>query len=296
MSCNLRAAAPRHNSTPSRRGTSILVFVVAGTYSACTQFESGTDELPVPETSVVNAERPPPDERWGCLTKTEKPPAPPVPAANAARIVYSVQVIDFATGELLPGTRVRACGLSDVNCERPITETVEVDSRGFVDLPLFENFTGFFEYTGPQIAPYLVYQAEPLPAQSFTDYPFAAISKANVAPLIQLLGLTEEEGTGIVAIRAFDCQGNPASGVSLSSQSRAVPWYFVDGLPTLDSTATSADGLGGFVNVPAGVMLMDAKTPSGVSIAGPQSFAVRPGWVSGMFLRPPGTRPTSQPR
>jgi hypothetical protein len=65
-----------------------------------------------------------------------------------------------------------------------------------------------------------------------------------------------------------------------------IVWYFIDGLPTRAGSATGADGLGGFVNVPPGLTHVDLKAANGVSIRGPQSFVVRPNWVSSAYVRP----------
>ena len=49
-----------------------------------------------------------------------------------------------------------------------------------------------------------------------------------------------------------------------------------------------SDGLGGFINTPAGLAQVDAVTPDGQSVMGPLSLIVRPGWSTATFMRPPG--------
>lgn len=201
--------------------------------------------------------------------------------------MYSIQVVDLSTGQIYPDARVRACGLTDINCETPVTDALAVDAEGWVDVPLFRDFTGYLEITSAEIVPYLFYLTEPL-TRSVVEYPLAVVALASVAPLVQLLKIDYAAGTGIIAVRAFDCEGNTASGVTLSSQAEGVPWYFVRGLPTDETSVTAADGLGGLVNVTPGVAIVDVTTPNGSSIRGPQSLVVRPNWLSAVYVRPPG--------
>ena len=268
---------------PGRRWSELLL-LTCGIHAGCSGFAPGSDVLPAQEMNGLN---PASDERWGCLNSNSRTAEAPVFSGAAPRVVLSLQIVDLSTGQIYPDAQVRACGLADITCENPVTERLQVDVRGWVDVPLFQGFTGFFEITSPQIVPYLFYLTEPVPAQSVTEYPMAAISLASLLPLIQLVGETYEEGTGLLAARAFDCSGNTASGVSLSTRNEGVPWYLVDGLPTARASMTAADGLGGYLNVSPGLALIDVKAPNGSSIAGPQSMVVRPGWMSVVYIRPP---------
>jgi hypothetical protein len=112
------------------------------------------------------------------------------------------------------------------------------------------------------------------------------ISLASLSGLMQLLGLRQEPMTGLLAFRTLDCQGGPAPGVSLSLEGAGLRWYFVDGLPSLTASSTGSQGIGGYINVPVGVAVLEAETRDGSSIAGTQSLAVREGWMSSMFVRP----------
>jgi hypothetical protein len=52
------------------------------------------------------------------------------------------------------------------------------------------------------------------------------------------------------------------------------------------SSVTGADGLAGIVNVDPGLAVVELATQNGVSIDGPQSVVIRPGWMSAIFVRP----------
>lgn len=250
---------------------------------ACTEFESGSDSVDVSPLGAGAQ-----GGVWSCLTPNQEPAAPPVFSGTANRVIYSVQVIDLSTGQTYPDAVVRACGIADINCENPVTDRLTVDAEGWVDLPLFQNFIGFLEVESSSAVPYLFYLTDPL-SGSLTEYPLAIISRASLAPLVELLGVSLQAGTGVFAARVFDCEGNTASGVALSSDSEGTPWYFADGLPTASTGVTSSDGLGGFVNMQPGLAMVDMTAPGGISIAGPQSVVIRPGWLSAVFVRPPGS-------
>jgi hypothetical protein len=271
----------------SRRqsGASILLLATLMAWG-CTGYEPASDRL---EESVLARL----DEHWGCLGTTPEAATVPVFSETVDRVVYSIQVVDLSTGQIYPDARVRACGIADINCENPVTDTLLVDAEGWVDLPLFRDFTGFLEVTSSEAVPFLFYLNEPL-GQSMVEYPLALISLASLPPLVQLLGIDYQPGTGVIAVRAFDCQGATASGVSLSTENEGVSWYFEDGLPTSMGTGTAADGLGGLVNVQPGRAVIDMTAPNGASIGGRQSVVVRPNWLSAVYVKP-ATRPPVAP-
>jgi hypothetical protein len=259
---------------------------VAAMAWGCTDYEPASDTLPADAVSELTPSDSP---NWSCLSPTAEPATIPVFSEAVDRVVYSIQIVDLSTGQIYPDAQVRACGVADINCENPVTDTVDVDDEGWVDLVLFRDFVGFLEVTSTEAVPYLFYLTEPL-TQSVVEYPLAVISLASLGPLVQLVGVPPEPGTGVIAIRTFDCLGGTAAGVSLSTDNEGVPWYFVDGLPTGMGTETAGDGLAGLVNVQPGLAVIDVKAPGGVSVRGPQSVVVRPNWLSAVFVRPPGAR------
>lgn len=254
-----------------------VVVLASGMPWGCTPFEPGDDQLEEPSLA----------QAWSCLAQAGELRATPVFSGAAPRVVYSIQVIDLSSGQIYPDATVRACGLTDVNCEAPVSDTLPVDSQGWVDIPLFRDFVGYLEITSPQTVPSMFYLTEPVLPQATTEFPLTMVSRASIGPLTQLVGVQPEPGTGIFATRSFDCEGNTASGVTLISEADGVPWYFVDGLPSRMASATSADGVAGLVNVPPGLVLVETFAPGGASIAGRQSLVVRPNWLSTAFMRPP---------
>ena len=261
---------------------------------ACTSFEDGSDTLPEPfegmeaaETSSLNPLRgeAPPGEDWSCLGTAA--PANTAAAQPEIEAVYSVQLVDLGTRQPYLGARVRACGLTDVECTRPVVGPLEGDQNGRFDVPLFAGFTGYLEVTGPDIMSGLLVLPEPLSAGTSPDYPYLTLSVAVLESLGVVLGVPVDPTLGLVSVRALDCNSVAAPGVSLFKAGLGIAWYFVGGLPSVTVGATGSDGLGGYVNTPVGVAQVDARTPDGDSIMGSLSLLVRPGWSTTTFMRPP---------
>jgi hypothetical protein len=268
------------------RGASLACSLVAAS-AACTPFESGTDERSEP---LVTTESLGEGGNWSCLSENVVSRTVDIIPSDARRVILSLQIIELTTGAIFPDVQVRVCDVSDVNCERPYTGMLPTDDDGWVDLPLFESFTGFIEISGPANLPYLFHIKDPLPAESIIEYPLGLFAAGSVEPLAQLSGLDVEEGSGVLAARTFDCDGVPARDVSLATDSAGIIFYFAGGLPTYRTTATGDDGIGGVFNIPAGLAFFESIAPTGVSISGSQSVVIRPGWVSSLYVRPPGVR------
>jgi hypothetical protein len=259
--------------------------VAAALLPACTTFEPGSDVL----ASERNATLAVPGEDWSCLTAQApaEPPPPPRFAGDARRVVVSGRILDLSTGAAYPSTRVRACGIADIDCTAPVIEDLRVNEEGWVDIPVFDGFDGFLEITSDELLSSLFFFSEPLQEPSQTAYPWGVVSRASVPPLITLVGVPQQEDRGFLAVRAFDCNLTTAPGVSFTLLGEGAPFYFIGGLPTGAATATDGVGLGGFSNVPAGLAVLEGWTPDGTAIMSPQTVVIRPGWVSTLFLQPP---------
>lgn len=264
-----------------------VVFAAGVLASGCAQFEPGSDMLEA--ETAANLPRATSAE-WACLDAGTSGAAPePVVANTVERVVISLQVVDLSSGQTYSDAALRACGITDINCESPILDGLFVDERGWVDIPLFAGFTGYLEITSPTMAPVLFYYVDPLPPRSIVEYPLAVVARASLQPLVQLLGVDFDPNVGVQAFRAFDCTGAPAAGVSFTLEGNAVPWYFAGRLPNGMASATDPEGIGGFVSVQPGLTVIEAMAPDGRSMAGPLNLLTRPGWVSVTFVRPRGT-------
>ena len=88
-------------------------------------------------------------------------------------------------------------------------------------------------------------------------------------------------------MRAFDCQGLSASGVSFDIDRAATPYYFIGDLPSTTVEATGGSGLGGFLNVQPGVAVVGAAVKgTGRALDSSRTLIVRSGWLSGVRIVP----------
>jgi hypothetical protein len=277
-----------------RSRAATLGLFVAATALACTEFEPGSDTLGF-TGDIDSLEPAPPGKDWRCLDETVVTPSAPIFAGVARPVIYSLQMVDLSSGAIYRSIQVRACSLTDVSCSNPLTDMLTVNEQGRVDVPLFENFTGYLEITSDELVPQLFYLTQPLQPQTAPEFPLAMVAVTNLVPLVQLLGVDLQPNMGLIALRIFDCKADTAAGVSLSTEQRgAVPWYFVGGLPSSSQTETGPEGLAGFMNVAPGLAVFEATNDEGALLGGLQSVVVRPGWMSSMYLRPPGVQTSAR--
>lgn len=201
-------------------------------------------------------------------------------------MVYSLQLLDLATLQPSAGLQVRACGLTDLNCERPVVAPLVVRADGWVDIPLFVGFTGYLEVTGEGVLPGIIVPSDPLTLDSEPGYPYLTLSQLALSALGRAVNIEVDPALGMLSVRAFDCQGVTAPGVQLTKVGPGTPWYFVSGLPSSIERKTDAEGFGGFANAPPGLAQVNALTAEGTSISGELNMMVRPGWLSHTFLHP----------
>lgn len=253
---------------------------------ACTEFEAGTDELSA-STEPLD-QLPPTSGDWSCLGTV---PSRAEPLLGDA-ITYTVQMIDLGTRAPITDATVTVCGLTDVECATPIVENLRVDADGWIDIPLTENFSGYLEVRSPMTVPAAFYLGDGL--RTMTDYPFVSVTIPTFEGLTAAVGVVGNPATGTISVRTFDCQSETAPGAALINNTGGVPFYFTDGLPDITRRETDADGLGGFVNVPPGVTLLQSLLADG-TVVDRRSFIIRPGWLTTAFMRPAGFQPPRLP-
>lgn len=253
--------------------------------AACTPFEPGSDELSQETPSLTTASTEDgPD--WSCLDTA--PPEMPLVGPRAPQLLQSLQVLSSATNLVPPNVSVRACAQRDTECLAPLTPPTPIDAEGWVDLMLYEGFDGYLEITADTLVPTMLFYADPLDAARSVDtVPVGVIENAVLPGLAQAIGAAQAPELGLVYLRAFDCRGVPAPGVTYSIDRAGSPFYFVGGLPSATANETSEFGLGGFVNVSPGVVVVDAELPAlGRGLASAKSLLVRRGWMTGIRFIP----------
>lgn len=100
------------------------------------------------------------------------------------------------------------------------------------------------------------------------------------------LGREGFPNTGVINIRALDCQNAPAPGVQFRLEPAAVSWYYVGEIPVGAARATTESGVGGFSDVGPGTVVVTAElVEPGRQLAPPQSAFVRGGWFTNIRFR-----------
>ena len=256
----------------ARRAVRAIGALAIGSVLACTELAPGSDTLP---DQVIAANRPdsgPVDPAWACLDE----PPPGSAALNTASVVLTLAVTDIVTLRPPEGLLARACAKVDVLCGSPTTASVTVAEDGALHLGVPQGFDGFVELTSPATVSTMFFLDRPLMSDSSES--FTIVSQAALAGLAMQGNVTLDPNLGHLLVRTFDCLGAPASEVSLVSDVDGTAFAFVDGLPNPGLSVTTADGLVGFVNVPIGYAVLQARRRE--RLIGTASLFVRPGWFT----------------
>jgi hypothetical protein len=116
---------------------------------------------------------------------------------------------------------------------------------------------------------------------------FRLLNPLGQQALAMQVGVTLEPELGHLLIRVFDCEGAPASGVQLSNDRGGEPFSFVSGLPSTGADVTTADGLGGFINVPPVLVVLQGVEVDDKRVISTPSVSVRSQWFTYGDVEPP---------
>lgn len=251
----------------------VLTVVAVSSMSACTELAPGSDRL----SSEVAANLPdaaPPDPRWACLDE----PEPGGADLLTPSVELTLAIVDSITAAAPQGLTARPCEKIDVGCAMPLTAATAVGDDGQVHLPVHRGFDGYIEITSPSSVPTMYFLNRGLARDSREQ--LTTISSAALAALAAQGNVALDPALGHLLIRAFDCLGAPASGVELSSNVGGLPFAFVDGLPNVGADVTTDSGIGGFVNVPVGLAVLEGRRVTGGRSLGQANVVVRGGWFT----------------
>lgn len=207
-----------------------------------------------------------------------------LPSEPGARVYYGLQLVDLATMMPFPDVTVTACPLIDPMCQTPAAGPMPVAATGFVDVPVYENFVGYLQIESPNAVPYIFHLPDD-GLRTDRDFPLAMISRESLAGLSATLRVPIDPTLGAIAVRAFDCDGKPAEGVTFKSEKAGTGWYFDRDFPTLDRKYTDSGGLGGFVNAEPLPTNFEATLSNGELIT-VKRILVRSGWMTAGYMRP----------
>lgn len=248
--------------------------------AACTELAPGSDTLDSARALLLEAGSPV-DPRWACLDEPPRPSA----VALGAQPVLTLTPVDIASGVAPEGLTARACQRLDVDCLAPVASGVTLGDDDALHLRVPRGFDGFVELTSDASVPTMYFVNQPMLADRAES--FRLLNPPGLRALAMQGGVTLEPELGHLLVRVFDCEGAPASGIQMSNDRGGEPFSFVNGLPSTGADVTTPDGLGGFVNVPPVlVVLQGLKVDDGRVISTP-SVSVRSGWFTYGDVEPP---------
>lgn len=248
--------------------------------AACTELAPGSDTLSSTRANLMEAGSRV-DPRWACL---DEPPGASA-VALVAQPVLTLAPVDIASGAPPEGLTARACQRLDVDCLSPVVNGVTLSEDNALHLRVPRGFDGFVELTSPASVPTMYFVNRPMLVDRVES--FRLLNPRGLQALAMQGGVTLEPELGHLLIRVFDCEGAPASGIQLSNDRGGEPFSFVNGLPSTGADVTTADGLGGFVNVPPVLVVLQGLKVDDERVISTPSVSVRQRWFTYGDIEPP---------
>jgi hypothetical protein len=268
-----------------------------GSLTGCAQI------LDIPDTGTLSLA---PSGPWRCL---EGPSEPPLPNAQTATVRFQACDFISNCTLPVTGLRARLCDKLDVGCNSPRLIDI-FDRAGLLELSVptgAHGFDGYLEVSTNlarcydktvfgNAAPSLLCQLAPLcdlaapteacdvpiyyPVMWFFNppivadvaepIPLALYPTASLPLVVVAAGGSLTPGTGSVFMTAVDCDGKPASGVTLDIaeyQDEATSLYFDSGVLSNTVSETDATGVGGFIRIPPGFVEVTGLGLDGLPVA-----------------------------
>lgn len=235
---------------------------------------------------------------WGCLGDPARPDidAGPLPETLTLISVDGNSSLVPERGGAVPrtGVQVRLCPARDPTCATPLTEQITVeDPDGVVTVPTpLVDF--YVETTGSDITPILTFPPSRItsPSRWLRPIYLSSLYRIQTTALAGAINAKVNKDLGIVLARPFSCTRAPDDvlGITIDMApigTETVGFYTVGGFPSATATATSVDGLGGFVNAPVGVVTISTYFSDRTFIGRGAAFS-RAGWMTVVEVAPTG--------
>lgn len=209
------------------------------------------------------------DPIWGCIGEDAD-----VTPAEGNTLTYRTPVVDLFTDALPPDLSISVCLRPDPDCVQPVSTTfTPVPDTSLVDITIpivtAAGFDGFLLVQSPGYLPAYFHFVTPI-TQSNVDDPAAEIvlfTSMTVAALSATVPDVDiNPDLGVALFRAFDCQGNPAAGVTaLPDPAGEALFFSVDesNLPDPNVSSTGPAGIAGLANLPTGISTMTLSLEEG---------------------------------
>ncbi len=245
---------------------------------------------------------------WGCLGDVVIP-SPPQKDVNVV-----VPLIDLTSKGPVTGADVfaRICAKIDVNCNSPLSNgdagiILSPDAQGLLHLTIQAGFDGFV-----LIDPIIPDAGAPsdagdagsgtpnvfVPSMVFFNPPvdhdlvystIVMVKTSELGQIAQIEGTQLDPSLGAVFMQNVDCNAQAAAGVSVTLDSTTTTtqgFYFENGLPKLNASATDVTGYAGFVNAPLGTRTVTGKVQSTQARIGSATVFTRQSTISYAVIAP----------
>jgi hypothetical protein len=210
------------------------------------------------------------------------------PSQSASeKVVVRARFARLLNEDPVVGSIARACSVVDPVCASP-TAMATTDAQGKVELEVPRNYRGYIELTQGAggfsgMVPLMLWLIPPPDRSPDPDAPVEVnrvVSESELNFLLNQAGTSIDVDAGHIATRARNCVG-PAAGIALSIAPRApsvVQYYYGgNGAPTVQTTESDPSGRAGFLNVPPGSVVIEAKIAATGQRIGSYPVVVRRG-------------------
>ncbi len=270
---------------------------VAGMVSGCTEFAPADErlqELQQEVDSVAAAGAAAMDETitaegagtadWSCLGQPDQ--LEPVRMVDEAVPVDLSMVIRSFTGAIIDDVSVDVCGAVDVNCMFPLEEGLTTGETGQILLPMFQGYSGFLQVISDGFISTVFHVRRPVWEDRQDPRPILLLPQQALLPLAMASNVEYRNELAIAGVSVVDCSGQRAPDVEFRNSVGGLSFYVVDGLPSASATTTDSFGLGGFLNVPAGVVTFEAYETDQGRFIGRRAVTMRAEWATITEINP----------
>lgn len=227
--------------------------------------------------------------QWRCIGE---PPRPVIPQTGRV-LTISLAVTDFVDLMTPQGLVGRACNPTDVTCSRPVIDDVMPNTDGYLTFEIPHGWTGYFELDAPGYLQTVVSNNRPYTVDA-TPAGTTVLTEDTLRQISEGGGEDVDPNAGIVLLAVYDCNGDPAPGVTLVQELSGDdedapvehPFYFEGTLPDRDRNTTAISrgltrtmaplAVGGFSKVKKGYATMIGVLASTGQEIGRAEVQVRP--------------------
>lgn len=234
---------------------------------------------------------PPSDPVWGCVGKHLPPPADD----RSAPVAFPLRFLDETGGGGRAGVAVAACEDNDPDCAAPIAQ-LSSDADGTLAVPLWSGFKGFLKID-PDAGTSALYSTYlpviPIPDKNVQN-PYIGVWPLFGKDVFPALATTSggdplKAGYGHLLFIALTCNGQRAPGMRATTDvvSGDTYGFYTDdsNLPSKTLQSTQKDGVGGFINLPSGNVVVTLRRDSGELVSAHTIF-VRPDTLTIVSIDP----------